>query len=400
MGRVGEDGHRSSLLWHEVGRRSLAKRSALPWNVCFLDKGSFQDEPQGWKKPLVGLGAHRFALDRFVPLAEERAALEALGVVRIPLPIPFPMEPVNVTLLLGDPPALVDTGIRYQNALPLLDRALQTHGLDLSAIGEIWLTHPHLDHFGLAGELAERTGARVMGWQGGRSRFEQYLDHWTSDREAYVAFLEEAGVEEELRENARNAPTHYHEMAGPVRLDRTVAAQEGVWMAGRHRATLLHLPGHSPWCTAYWLEEEGLLLGGDVVLERIPSNPLFYPPGTTPASWQGLDAYCRSLQRLHDLPVRRLLPGHGASFVEHRAVILRHLGRLEQRQGRCREVLQRGPATVYELAQAVFSPELTRRALFLIMSETLRQLQWLEALGEVVSEREDGLRRYVLLPGA
>ena len=145
---------------------------------------------------------------------------------------------------------------------------------------------------------------------------------------------------------------------------------------------MLHVPGHSPWCTAFWLEEQGLLLAGDAVLERIPSNPIYYPSDVAPLEWQGLSTYARSLRRLKDLPVQRVIPGHGFSFTNHRKVVERSLLRLQQRQTRVRQVLERGPQTVFEVAEAVFTPQLTKKALFLIMSETLRHLDWFVKRGE------------------
>ncbi len=326
--------------------------------------------------------AKRFLAERYIPQADERDALAAAGIVRIPLNVPFQVEPVNVVLLLGDPPALIDTGMRYRDNWACIKRGLSEHGLSISDIGELWLTHPHLDHFGLAGDIAQHSGAQVRAWHKGQHRFEQYEALWSHDREGYLSFLRASNVASEQIEAARRSPSHFHEMAGPVVIHRPVAVQEGLWMAGRHRATMLHVPGHSPWCTAFWLEESGILLAGDAVLERIPSNPIYYPNDVSPPEWQGLKTYARSLRRLQELPVQRVIPGHGFSFTNHRKIISRSLLRLEQRQTRMRDVLSRGPKTVYEVAEAVFSPQLTKKALFLVMSESLRHLDWLVSQGQ------------------
>lgn len=325
---------------------------------------------------------NRLAVERYQPTPEEREFLLEAGLVRIPLHIPFQIEPVNAVLVLGDPPALIDTGMRYKNNVEIVGQVLAEHGLAWSDLGEIWLTHPHLDHFGLAGEFAAMSGAQVRAWQASQSRFEEYLDHWAHARRGYLELLALSGVEPDRIEQSRNSPSHFHEMAGPAQIHRTVAAQEGVWMAGRHRATLLHVPGHSPWCTAFWLDGPGILIGGDVLLERFPSNPVYYPDDVSPLSWQGLATYQKSLRRLGELPIQKVVPGHGLSFGEHRKVVQRLMMRQDNRLERVRNLLQQGPHTVYAMAQAVFSPEMTKHALFLVMSETLRYLQWLTDLGE------------------
>ncbi|TNE52490.1 MAG: MBL fold metallo-hydrolase [Deltaproteobacteria bacterium] len=326
----------------------------------------------------------RLDVERYLPTEEERQTLLEAGLVRIPLHIPFQIEPVNAVLVLGDPPALIDTGMRYKDNVAIVEQVLAEHGLTWSDLGEIWLTHPHLDHFGLAGEFVERSGAQVRAWNASQSRFEDYLEHWAHARKGYLELLARSGVEPEQIERSRNSPSHFDEMAGPVQIHRTVAAQEGLWMAGRHRATMLHVPGHSPWCTAFWLEEPGILIGGDVLLERFPSNPVYYPDDVSPLAWQGLATYQKSLRRLRELPIQRVVPGHGFSFTGHRDVVHRLTARQDRRLERVRAFLQEGPHTVYAMAQAVFGQEMTRHALFLVMSESLCYLQWLTDLGEAV----------------
>lgn len=342
----------------------------------------FQESTKGWMERMF---ATRYRAEDFLPPEEEREALARAGLVRIPLDVPFQVEPVNVVLMLGDPPALIDTGMRFAESLSQLEQALAGYGLQWGDIGEIWLTHPHLDHFGLAGDISKLSGGQVGAWQHSAFRFEEYIEHWHRDREAYLAFLESAGVDPSWIEESRNSPSHFHEMAGAVTIQRTIAAQEGLWMAGRHRAILLHLPGHSPWCTAFWLEDAGILVGGDVLLQRMPSNPVFYPEDVSPVEWQGLDTYARSLQRVLQLPVDRIIPGHGFSFTEHQKVASRAILRLEQRRHRIRDMLQGREMTAYDVAEAVFTTTLVRKALFLVMSETLRHLEWLVSLGEIRS---------------
>lgn len=63
----------------------------------------------------------------------------------------------------------------------------------------------------------------------------------------------------------------------------------------------LHTPGHSPGHLCFWEPERGYLFSGDLVYK----DTLFaYYPSTDP------EAYLFSLERLAELPVARLFPGH------------------------------------------------------------------------------------------
>src|SRR5262249_13288737 len=80
---------------------------------------------------------------------------------RIVLPTPFPVGPVNVWLLRGDPLTLVDAGPHTPEALATLERGLGELGVRLEDIEQLVLTHQHPDHVGLAATVVERSGCPV-----------------------------------------------------------------------------------------------------------------------------------------------------------------------------------------------------------------------------------------------
>lgn len=82
-------------------------------------------------------------------------------VVRIALPTPWPIGPVNVYLLRGEPLTLVDAGPRSPEALKALEEGLAAAGVAMSDIELVVLTHQHHDHVGNAAEVVRRSGARV-----------------------------------------------------------------------------------------------------------------------------------------------------------------------------------------------------------------------------------------------
>lgn len=73
--------------------------------------------------------------------------------------IPIPLGNVNVYLLRGTRSIIVDTG--YPGKAAAILEKLSENGIDPKEISLILLTHGHIDHYGSAVELKERTDAPV-----------------------------------------------------------------------------------------------------------------------------------------------------------------------------------------------------------------------------------------------
>ena len=91
--------------------------------------------------------------------ARERAA--AAGVHAISLPTPFTVGRVNAYLIDDAPLTLFDVGPRSAETISALEAGLREHGRRLEEIELVVISHQHIDHFGLAAEVARRAGAEV-----------------------------------------------------------------------------------------------------------------------------------------------------------------------------------------------------------------------------------------------
>src|SRR6266436_1345664 len=93
-----------------------------------------------------------------------------MKIVRISLPTPFYIGPVNVYLIPEDPVTLIDTGPKTKEAVDTLRAALRSEGVSVADIRRIVLTHAHEDHCGLARSLrdeAQDAEVFVHGWETG-----------------------------------------------------------------------------------------------------------------------------------------------------------------------------------------------------------------------------------------
>src|SRR3954465_3388513 len=78
-----------------------------------------------------------------------------------PLPPPFAVGRVNCYLIEDEPLTLLDTGPNSGKALDELEQALAKLGRRVEDIELVVLSHQHMDHLGLAGIVARRSGAEV-----------------------------------------------------------------------------------------------------------------------------------------------------------------------------------------------------------------------------------------------
>jgi glyoxylase-like metal-dependent hydrolase (beta-lactamase superfamily II) len=136
----------------------------------------------------------------------------------------------------------------------------------------IIVTHTHPDHSPLVGQLAKRTGARVIGLP----------------------------PPDDGRQDATFKSQHLPRDGERLSL-------------GECQLTAIHTPGHASNCVCYLLEQQRLLFTGDHVLEGV--SPVILPPDGD------MSAYLLSLDKLQSHDFERIAPGHG-DIMEHGKDIL------------------------------------------------------------------------------
>jgi glyoxylase-like metal-dependent hydrolase (beta-lactamase superfamily II) len=208
---------------------------------------------------------------------------------------------VNVQLLGGsDGWTLVDSGEDSDVTREALFGFLGQRGVLDDGISQIFLTHGHRDHTGLAAEVARLTGATVLAHEA--TLLGDPID---------FEFLRRHGFESAPA--ARFAiPTH-----DPIPDGRFRPLSGGdILVAGSRRFRVIATPGHQRGHLCAIDEESGLLLSGDRIL-RIPTGVRLL----TELDEDPLADHLRSYDVLRQLTVRRVLPGHGRAFVDVHAAL-------------------------------------------------------------------------------
>jgi len=310
----------------------------------------------------------------------------------LPIPTPFPVAPTNVYLVEGEPLTLVDTGPLTDQALQALTKGVRSLGYSLADIEQLVITHAHIDHFGLAREVVEQSGAILLSFRQNRLPLEEFHTWW-EERVAYATklFIEE-GVPQEALEKIEFI-RDFRLYATPVPEVRPLDDNDRLRM-GDTTWRAIHTPGHALGHLCFYHEGSQLLLSGDHLLRDITSNPLLETPrwGMTGRPRSLVD-YMHSLRRIRELKVRKALPGHGEAVCEHRFLVDDILAHHQQRGRLILQLLREGDKTVYELGLGVFGEELPGVHFFLVMSEIIGHLDVLEL--EEKARRRERNRRYV-----
>jgi glyoxylase-like metal-dependent hydrolase (beta-lactamase superfamily II) len=306
---------------------------------------------------------------------------------RFQLPLETELNHINVYLIREDTGWCVfDTGIDSKAVRDIWLAALS--GPLKEGISRIVVSHHHPDHLGLAAWLQESTGVPVYvrpeelvaARAAGLMDFE--AERTTRD------FFSRNGMPAADVDLLINKVMRTFYFCAIPRETRTLVHGERIAI-GRYVFEILVTGGHSAAQVALYDPLGGIFLAGDQMLEQITSNVGLWPYGDAAP----LANYFRSLDEIALQDLRLILPGHYNVYVprENRAAALRAHHR--QRLIRFHERLQ-GRMTGFELANAVFGPQLDVLNRIFALGETLAHLQWLQQDGAITRHDDEHLSWY------
>ena len=307
----------------------------------------------------------------------------------IPLPTPFPVGPVNVYLAEGERLTLIDTGPKWDEARAALEAGLAAHGYRLEDLRRVLLTHHHVDHIGLAGEIVARSGAEVVTHPYNVPWLEDYAAFRQSQLPFYQQVWKDGAVPKEIilaMDAAGANVSQWLDAVTPTRAineSDTLTLDDAEWR-------VYHTPGHAGGLICLWAPGTRTLLANDHFIRDISSNPLLEPPplmnGPRP---KRLVEYLHHMQRMAALEPVRALPGHGEVVEDVPGLVRQRLAFHARRKARLLNQLAEQPQTLWQLTHATFGDRLKRGMdWFLGLSEILGHLDLLEADGAIAPRRD------------
>ena len=318
------------------------------------------------------------------------------GLYQLRVPIPNnPLGWVLPYLIEGrDGWTLVDSGWNVPEAFDALEQQLNDAGVGFAKLKTLLVTHVHPDHYGLAGQVKERSGAKIIIHQRERDLIRSRYKNPTQLLAQMGDWLIMHGVPKDSMDDLKTSAMPVRAFVDPVEPDEVVWGGEHINI-GRFDFEVWWTPGHSPGHICFLERGKKFILTGDPVLPTITPNISLH------VQQQGnpLGDYIASLKRLEDLEVDTVLPAHEYIFKDLRgrlqSIEQHHVERLNEMV----ECVGDGARTAFDVAGrvkwvtgtlATFTPWMQRAAL----GETLSHLDYLVLEDRLVKFMENGTQYY------
>jgi glyoxylase-like metal-dependent hydrolase (beta-lactamase superfamily II) len=231
---------------------------------------------------------------------------------RIKIPLPdSPLRYLNSYIIRDSARSLiVDTGLNRKACLEAMQGGLNSLGIDLSK-SDIFITHRHIDHYGLVSKLVTDSTRVFMG------RPDKVLLESWKGIDAIAAYARQNGFpENELKAVFDKHPAAQFDLDWLAQLS---ALDDGdVLEIDGYNFRCVATPGHTVGHTCLYEPSKKILLAGDHILMDITPNIVCWSDGENP-----LRLFLASLDKVDKLKVDLVLPGH-------RGLIDRHRDRIEE----------------------------------------------------------------------
>lgn len=221
----------------------------------------------------------------------------------------------NIYIIEGHELTLVDTGVPLDYRL--IVKRIEGLGRSPEDIGNIMLTHFHVDHAGSAAALKGLSGARVYSHEeeapilGGGIEVKSVYKKGVLGRALALS--------PRIAERATAVP--------PVEVDGPMGDGDRIPVLGG--VEVIHSPGHTPGSACYYWREAGILFSGDTIINSY--HFLTLPTVGFSCDYEkAADSVRRVAEFVRGEDLKVLCPGHGPEVRDRpREKILRLADRLE-----------------------------------------------------------------------
>lgn len=216
----------------------------------------------------------------------------------------------NTTLIKGEVNILVDPGynpnIKTQSLKPLLKES----GIEIKDIDEIWFTHNHPDHIGLAYYLLQEKKMKIV--------CHPFAKKVVESESPLSGLIETEKIDESIlksiypnqirkQERLKSLIRFFVKFYGKflsignhgVAVDECFSDEER-----RHGITVFFLPGHTP-------DEVGFLCGSTLITGDLIATFSWERPAVLNVPSSDIDDAVSSLKKIMKIAPELILPGHG-----------------------------------------------------------------------------------------
>ncbi len=319
-----------------------------------------------------------------------REIVKDLYCIELPLP-KSPLKSINCYLIKGKKRSLIiDTGMNRKECKDVLFPALKMLDVSLENL-DIFLTHIHADHSGMISEVATDSSKCYIG------RGDSNITIGAARIETLLSYISMHGFPEEIvKASLSQHPVHHY---GPTRKVPLTPVDDGqIITVGDFELKCITTPGHSPGHTCLYDSKRKIFFSGDHILFDITPNITSWPELE-----DSLRSYLASLDKVADLEVTNVLPGHRKPWHNHQGRIEELKQHHRNRLNEALAALKKGDKTAYAVAPCITWDikakdwdDFPVAQKFFAVGETLAHLKYLETDGAIKSYLKNGHMHYTL----
>lgn len=307
---------------------------------------------------------------------------------RIEIPLPeMTLKSVNSYLIkTGNRNLMIDTGMNNETCRNAMKASLEELGVNLEKT-DFFITHFHVDHFGLVPTLiADKSTIYFNKTE--LAAIEKVMSG-TFLPELIATGRMSGFHEDELREALRFHPAHEH--AGKRLLPFTFVEDGDILDIEGYQFKCVTTPGHSKGHMCLYEPNKRILISGDHLLNEITPVVMARFDAENP-----LKEYLLSLDRVYELDIELVLPGHKGIFRNCKERIMELKDHHRKRGQEAFSILKKGSRNAYQVAsQMTWNIDCDSWNSFPVMQkffavgETISHLRYLEEKGMIRKEMRE-----------
>jgi len=261
------------------------------------------------------------------------------NVYRIEVPLPRnPLKAINSYIIKDNRHSLIiDTGMNRQECMSVLSAGLKELDVDLRQT-DFFVTHLHADHLGLVSSLATETS--TVYFNKPDSDVINFGTNWDNNTD----FATINGFPEDERKKAiENHPGRKY--SSQAHLDFHILKEDDTLSIGDYLFKCIETPGHTRGHICLYEPNKKILMSGDHILIDITPNISLWSDDENP-----LSEYLSSLDKVYELDIELVLPGHRSIFKNCRQRIDELKHHHQTRADEVLSILEQSSQNAYQIA--------------------------------------------------